>query len=119
VPHPHTAEAISDVLHDVLLDWRIERKVSTVTLDNCTTNDNFMEKMQDKMPLSSLMLNGRLINMRCAAHIINLIVKDGLSVMVEGIDRVRESVMFWTATPKRHERLKRLLLRRTLNMTKR
>jgi hypothetical protein len=107
VPHPHTAEAISDVLHDVLLDWRIERKVSTVTLDNCTTNDNLMDKMQDKMPLSSLMLNGRLMHMRCAAHIINLIVKDGLSVMVEGIDRVRESVMFWTATPKRHERFEK------------
>lgn len=52
VPHPHTAEAISDVLHDVLLDWRIERKVSTVTLDNCTTNDNLMDKMQDASFLS-------------------------------------------------------------------
>ena len=118
MPHPHTAEVISDVLHDVLLDWRIERKVSTVTLDNCTTNDNLMDKMQDKMPLSSLMLNGRLMHMRCAAHIINLIVKDGLSVMVEGIDRVRESVMFWTATPKRHERFEKAVAQENLKYDK-
>ena len=118
MPHPHTAEVISDVLHDVLLDWRIERKVSTVTLDNCTTNGNLMEKMQDKMPLSSLMLNGRLMHMRCAAHIINLIVKDGLSVMVKGIDRVRESVMFWTAIPKRHERFEKAVAQENLKYDK-
>jgi hypothetical protein len=26
VPHPHTAEVISDVLHDVLMDWGIDKK---------------------------------------------------------------------------------------------
>jgi hypothetical protein len=73
---------------------------------HCTTNDNLMGCMQDKMPLSSLMLNDRLMHMRCAAHIIHLIVKDGMSIM-EGIERVRDSVGFWCATPKRHERFER------------
>jgi hypothetical protein len=107
VPAPHTGEIISDVLYEVLQDWQIEKKVSTVTLDNCTTNDNLMCCMQDKLPLSSLMLDGKLLQMRCAAHIINLIVKDGMSVMDEGIERVRDSVGFWCATPKRHERFER------------
>jgi hypothetical protein len=82
VPHPHTAELIADVLHDVLCDWHLERKISTVTLDNCTVNDNLMEKIEDKLPLDSLMLKDddgkKLLHMRCAAHILNLIVKDGL-----------------------------------------
>jgi len=30
--------------------------------------------------------------MRCCAHIINLTVKDDLSVMDEGIERIRDSV---------------------------
>jgi hypothetical protein len=72
----------------------MEKKVSTVTLDNYTTNDNLMGAMQDKLPLSSLMLGGRLLHMRCAAHIINLIVKDGMIVMDKGIERVRDSVGF-------------------------
>jgi hypothetical protein len=42
MPAPHTDEVISDVLYEVLQYWQIERKVSTVTLDNCTTNDNVM-----------------------------------------------------------------------------
>jgi hypothetical protein len=76
VPAPHTGEVIGDVLHEVLQDWQIDKKVSTVTLDNCTTNDSLMGAMQDKLPLTFLMLHGRLLHMRCAAHIICLIVKD-------------------------------------------
>lgn len=75
-----------------------------MTLDNCTTNDSIMSSMQDKLPLLSLMLDGKLLHMRCVAHIINLIVKDGMTVMDKGIKKVRNSVAFWCATPKRHER---------------
>jgi hypothetical protein len=107
VPAPHTGEVISDVLYEVLQDWQIQKKISTVTLDNCSSNDTLMNTMQDKLPLSSLMLHGKLLHMRCAAHIINLIVKDGMAVMDEGIERVRDSVGFWCATPKRHERFER------------
>lgn len=65
MPHPHTAEVISEVLHDVLTNWRIAKKVSTMILDNCSTNNNVMKEMQYKMPLSSLMLKGKLMHMRC------------------------------------------------------
>jgi hypothetical protein len=124
VPHPHTTEVISEVLHDVLLDWRIEKKVSMITLDNCSTNDNVMKEMQDKMSLPSLMLRGRLMHMRCAAHIINLIVKNGigskdalgLKVVEEGMCRIRETVAFWSATPKRHERFERAMYKKALSM---
>jgi hypothetical protein len=88
VPAPHTGEVTSDVLHHVLQDWQMEKKVSTVTLDNYTTNDILMGDMQDKLSLPSLMLGGRLLHMHCTAHIINLIVKDGMDVMDKCIERV-------------------------------
>jgi hypothetical protein len=68
-----------------------------------------MDQMQDKIPLSSLMLNDKLMHMRCVVHIINLIVKDGMSIMESGIQRVRESVGFWSATPKIYERFEKLI----------
>jgi hypothetical protein len=119
VPAPHTGEVISDVLHDVLQDWQMEKKVSTMPLENCTTNDNLMGAMQDKLPLPSLMLGGRLLHMCYAAHIINLIVKDGMTVMDKGIERVRDSVGFWSATPKRHERFERTASQMNIKYDKR
>ncbi|KAH9752026.1 BED-type domain-containing protein [Citrus sinensis] len=42
----------------------------------------------------------------CAAHILNLIVKDGLSVIESGITRVRDSVSYWSSSPKQVEKFK-------------
>ncbi|KAL6319805.1 hypothetical protein AAG906_036867 [Vitis piasezkii] len=36
VPLPHTKEVLSDVLMDFLLDWNMDRKLSIVTMDNCS-----------------------------------------------------------------------------------
>ena len=46
--------------------------------DDLTKNKAAIE---GKLPLHSCMLKGKLIHMCCAAHILNLIVKDGMSVM--------------------------------------
>ncbi|XBI57690.1 hypothetical protein VPH35_039038 [Triticum aestivum] len=108
VPCPHNAEVICEALHACLVEWHLEKKISTVTLDNCTSNDKAMEILPDKLDTSSLMLQGSLLHMRCAAHILNLIVKDGLDVMEKGIERVRDSVAFWSTTPKRHEKFEKM-----------
>ena len=105
---------ICDVLHEVLVEYHLERKISTITLDNCTTNDKAVEDLLDKLDSSSLMLGGKLLHMRCCAHILNLIVKDGMSVLEEGVERVRDSVAFWSATPKRHEKFEKMA--KTLNI---
>ncbi|GJY89032.1 zinc finger BED domain-containing protein RICESLEEPER 2-like protein [Tanacetum coccineum] len=104
VPCPHTADVLANVLYESLCDWNIDRKISTVTVDNCTTNDAMIRDLLDKLPLSSLILGGELFHMRCYAYILNLIVQDGLSVLGDGIDRVRDSVSYWTATAKRVEK---------------
>ncbi|WKA03361.1 hypothetical protein VitviT2T_021475 [Vitis vinifera] len=42
--------------------------------------------------------------MRCAAHVLNLIVKEGLDVTEVEIEKIRESVAYWSATPSRMEK---------------
>ena len=34
VPTPYTTEVLSDVLVDYLFDWNLDRKLSTLTIDN-------------------------------------------------------------------------------------
>nr|KYP56873.1 Putative AC transposase [Cajanus cajan] len=104
VPAPHTSDRLCNVLIDCLLDWNVDTKLSIITLDNCSTNDSMVEKIKDKLQLDRLIHNGSLLHMRCSAHILNLIVKEGLGVVKEGVEKIRESVAYWTATPKRVEK---------------
>jgi len=104
VPVPHTSQVLAELLVECLMDWNLDRKVSTLTVDNCTTNGAMIDRILDKLSSRSLILGGQLFHMRCCAHILNLIVKDGLSIIANVIEKVRDNANFWTATPKREEK---------------
>ena len=105
VPHPYTTDALANVIMDqYLFQYTLETKISFIVEDNCTTNDLMMHMLLGKFDSSSLILDGKFLHMRCRAHILNLIVKDGLDVIGKGIERIHECVAFWVATPKRFEK---------------
>ena len=79
VPFPQTKDVIAKVFIDYFLKWNIDRKLSTITIDNCSTNDIMIRFLLNKLDTSSLMLDGSMLHMRSAAHILNLIVQDGFS----------------------------------------
>ncbi|CAN6707531.1 unnamed protein product [Malus baccata var. baccata] len=103
VPCPHNAETLSAIMIDCLLEWNIDRKLSALTVNNCSTNDTMIEDIVTYCKLS-LVLNGELFHMRCCAHILNLIVKDGLDVIRDGIETIWNSVAYWSRTAKREEK---------------
>ncbi|XP_050278193.1 zinc finger BED domain-containing protein RICESLEEPER 2-like [Quercus robur] len=104
VPSPHTKEVFSSVLLDTLSEWNIDRKLSTVTMDNCSTNDAVIKIILDKLQRGALIMCGSMLHMRCAAHVLNLIVQDVLDVIGSCIEKVRESVGFWTTSTKRRQK---------------
>lgn len=75
-----------------------------MTLDNCSINDSLIDHVMCEIPSSTLMLKGKLFHMRCYAHILNIIVKDGLKVIDEAVERIRDNVVYSTATPKKEEK---------------
>ena len=104
MPSPHTKEVLSSVLLDTLLEWNIDRKLSNVTMDNCSTNDAVIKIILDKLQRGALIMRGSMLHMRCVAHVLNLIVQDGLDVIGPCIEKIRESVGFWTASTKRKQK---------------
>lgn len=108
MPSPHTHEVIGDELYDSLVDWNIDEKVSTITLDNCSSNDAAIPYLVRKIGKTKLMADGKFLHMRCCAHILNLIVKDGLEKLKDAIENFRDSVAYWTATPKRLEKFEEI-----------
>ncbi|CAN1178515.1 Putative AC transposase [Linum perenne] len=105
VPAPHTSDQLAKFLVECLMDWNVDSKLSTITLDNCSTKDKLIQSIKKKLALPLLIKDVSLLHMRCSAHILNLVVKDG-------IDKIRKSVSYWIATPKRleffHETAKQL-----------
>ncbi|XP_050245613.1 zinc finger BED domain-containing protein RICESLEEPER 3-like [Quercus robur] len=118
VPSPHTKEVLSSVLLDTLLEWNIDRKLSTMTMDNYSTNDAVIKIILDKLQRGALIMRGSMLHMRCAAHVLNLIVQDGLDVIGSCIEKVRESVGFWTASTKRRQKFEEMARQAHVECTK-
>ncbi|KAH9673095.1 BED-type domain-containing protein [Citrus sinensis] len=57
VQAPHTADCISQILVKCLMDWNLDRKLSTVTLDNCSTNDAMVARLKGLLSIESMILS--------------------------------------------------------------
>ena len=118
MPSPHTKEVLSSVLLDTLLEWNIDRKLSIVTMDNCSTNDAVIKIILDKLQRGALIMRGSMLHMRYATHVLNLIVQDGLDVIGSCIEKVQESVGFWTASTKRRQKFEEIARQAHVDCTK-
>ena len=58
-----------------------------------------MRLLLNKLDISYLTLSGSMLHMRYAAHILNLIVQDELSLIGNGIKKTRDSVIYWIRSP--------------------
>ncbi|KAG8366458.1 hypothetical protein BUALT_Bualt17G0082100 [Buddleja alternifolia] len=58
VPAPHTAKALSGQFNRALIDWKIDRKLSKITVDNCSKNDVMLARLVEKLPRRDMLLNG-------------------------------------------------------------
>ncbi|KAM0893618.1 hypothetical protein ACQ4PT_024981 [Festuca glaucescens] len=90
----HKGDDIGRNLVRCMAEWGMER-VPTVTVDNASSNDSgimYLRRHLNKSP--SNIAKGKYLHMRCAAHIVNLIVQDGLKEVDLSIQRVRAAVRY-------------------------
>ncbi|WZZ54355.1 hypothetical protein YC2023_054462 [Brassica napus] len=92
-PPPHSGIAIAMKLVELLKEWGLEKKVFCLTVDNASSNDSMQSIMKRQMH-KDLVCGGEFFHVRCSAHILNLIVQDGLAVIGGALQKIRESVKF-------------------------
>ncbi|CAI0540220.1 unnamed protein product [Linum tenue] len=62
-------------------------------MDNATSNDALVECMRTKLKeWRSYLMNEKFLQFRCVAHIINLVVFDGMKEVGLAVERVRDCV---------------------------
>ncbi|XWS54112.1 hypothetical protein CRYUN_Cryun10bG0060400 [Craigia yunnanensis] len=83
---------IGKLVETCLFNWGLEN-VGTITVDNATTNDVAISHLKDKKNRSFLFC-GEFFYVMCSAHILNLIVKDGLGEVRASLARIRGAVKY-------------------------
>lgn len=99
VPPPRYGLMLSDLLRKCLVEWEIEKKVWSVTVDHAACNDAAVGILRENlMQKHKLPLNGKFFHVRCFAHLLNLMAQDGISTINDTISKVRESVKYVAAS---------------------
>ena len=91
LPPPYNGVAIAEKIRVLLKDWSIDKKVMCLTVDNGSSNDICVEMLKRQF---RLVCDGDYFYVHCCAHILNLIVKDGLKEVDEAFVKVRQCVKY-------------------------
>uniref|UniRef100_A0A803MM95 Transposase n=1 Tax=Chenopodium quinoa TaxID=63459 RepID=A0A803MM95_CHEQI len=100
--YKHRGKAIAKGVEEYLTSKGVDEILFNITVDNASFNDvacsELRKMMQSKL---SCIGNGNYMHMRCVAHIINLIVWDGLKKNKKSINKVRYVARFVKSSPSR------------------
>ncbi|CAK8537339.1 unnamed protein product [Lathyrus sativus] len=97
----HKGDTNGKKVEDVLKEWGL-RKVSTITLYNATCNDVAVSYLGKRLKSKNSLIGvGSFLHMRCVAHILNLVVRDGQKDHELSIESVRDVVRVVRSSPQR------------------
>ena len=100
-----------------MLEWGI-KSVFTITIDIALANkwgiDHIKCRMQNK---SKAVLGGEFIHMRCAAHILNIVIKEGKSDLSDCVGNIRSAVKYVRSSPSRMAKFKGCVVRENIQCT--
>jgi hypothetical protein len=69
---PHSGNALSDMVLNLLQEWGIDKKIFTIILDNAFANDRCADLLKQKLNIKkALLCEGEFLHLRCCAHILN------------------------------------------------
>lgn len=92
------------------------KKILTVTVGNASSNDKAIEYLRRRFNHWECgLLEGKYLHVRCAAHILNLVVKDGLKDVGKSILKIRALVKYVRSSPARLQKFKACVEEEKLN----
>ena len=109
-PPPHSGVELTKKLREFFSEWGIEKKLFCLTSDNATANDTMQLSLKRDLSREKLLVSGgEFFHVRCSAHILNLIVQDGLKEASDALQKLREITRYVKASESRKIRFKECL----------
>ncbi|XP_060189294.1 zinc finger BED domain-containing protein RICESLEEPER 2-like [Lycium barbarum] len=85
---------MAEAIGTCLLYWNLDQ-IFTVTVDNASSNDVTVRELSKQLNnWETNIMNGKHLHVRCMAHILNLIVQEGLKEIDASVKRVRQMVRY-------------------------
>ncbi|CAL5039467.1 unnamed protein product [Urochloa decumbens] len=97
---PHTSYAVQDGITSCLMEWELVDKMFTLTLDNASVNTKATKNMRDALG-DQMFFGGENLHVRCAAHVLNIMVQAGLKVIPRAVGSIRDIIKVVTSSPSR------------------
>ena len=89
----HTGTKISETFTELMVKWYVDKILFALTLDNASANEvavrDIIADLRANASASTLVCDGLFFHVRCACHILNLVARDGLSVITTTIENIR------------------------------
>ena len=99
----HRGETIGRKIEMCLCEWGVDG-IFTLTVDNASSNGATIKFLQIvTKDWKGTVLEHEFLHIRCCAHILNLIVRDGLKEIDASIAMVREAVRYVKSSPNRNQ----------------
>ncbi|KAJ9562036.1 hypothetical protein OSB04_007196 [Centaurea solstitialis] len=102
----HRGDTIGKLVYSCIQKWGIE-KVFIVTVDNASSNDGAIRYLKTMLRGPNDVLDCKYLHLRCCAHIINLVVRDGLEEQCGSISRIRNAVRYVRSSLARYSSFKK------------
>ncbi|PHT44243.1 hypothetical protein CQW23_18268 [Capsicum baccatum] len=97
----HRGEDLAKGIVKCLHEWGLHR-IFTVTVDNASSNSVCVAELSKQLTKwGTNLLGGKHLHVRCMAHIINLVVQDGIKEANISIERIRQAVRYIRQSPAR------------------
>ncbi|TYG83962.1 hypothetical protein ES288_D01G211000v1 [Gossypium darwinii] len=92
---PYDGLNIADELVLCLSQWGIDKKIFSITLDNASYSDIMVSCLKNLFRANrAILCDGVLFQVRCCAHILNLMVKAGLELVDDVVGKIQNGIKY-------------------------
>jgi hypothetical protein len=92
----HTGHKLAESFTEVMVNWFVENKLFSLTLDNAAANlvavTDIIKDLKENSS-ASLVCDGIFFHIRCACHILNLVARGGLAVISKALEKIKALVL--------------------------
>jgi hypothetical protein len=102
----HRGDTSGKLVEECLKKWEL-RNVSTIAMDNASSNDVAVGVLKKRINnMNDLVLDGEYLHLRCCFHILNLVVNDDLKTNQLTISKIGTIVRFVRSSSQRLAKFK-------------